>query len=219
MDKYQTITSILEKLRDNDKAEREAAYMRNKFKFYGIPAPKRRAAYKEFLTQEKNNKVIDWDFINKCWDDEHREMQYFVKDYLETMQKYLTYDDIPQLERFIRTKQWWDSIDGLDRIIGSIAFNDSRINGLMLQWSTDRDFWVRRIAIDHQLCRKDKTDIALLEQILVNNFGSKEFFINKAIGWSLRDYSKTNPAWVRSFIDKYRDKMSALSIREGSKYI
>lgn len=60
----------------------------------------------------------------------------------------------------------------------------------MLKWSTDEDFWLRRIAINHQICRKDKTDMVLLEKILLNNFGSSEFFINKAIGWSLRDYSK-----------------------------
>jgi 3-methyladenine DNA glycosylase AlkD len=89
----------------------------------------------------------------------------------------------------------------------------------MLAWSTDEDFWLRRIAIDHQLCRKDKTNTELLEQILINNFGSSEFFINKAIGWSLRDYSKTNPQWVKTFIEKYKDKMNKLSIKEASKYI
>ena len=112
-----------------------------------------------------------------------------------------------------------DTIDGLDRIVGNIAFFDERINNLMLEWSTDDDFWVRRIAIDHQLCRKDKTNTQLLEKILVNNFGSSEFFINKAIGWSLRDYSKTNPDWVRNFVETYKDKMDKLSIREASKYL
>lgn len=62
------------------------------------------------------------------------------------------------------------------------VFKDERINDLMLEWSKDEDFWVRRIAIDHQLCRKEKTNTKLLEAILVNNFGSNEFFINKAIG-------------------------------------
>jgi len=89
----------------------------------------------------------------------------------------------------------------------------------MLKWSVDEDFWVRRVAIDHQLGRKEKTNTDLLEKILTNNFGSKEFFINKAIGWALRDYSKTNPDWVRYFIGKYKNKMDKLSIREGSKYI
>lgn len=72
---------------------------------------------------------------------------------------------------------------------------------------------------NHQLCRKEKTNTELLEKIIVNNFGSNEFFINKAIGWSLRDYSKTNPKWVKEFVGKYKDKMDKLSIKEASKYI
>jgi len=89
----------------------------------------------------------------------------------------------------------------------------------MLEWSTDEDFWMRRIAIDHQLCRKERTNTELLEKILVNNFGSSEFFINKAIGWSLRDYFKTNQDWVRNFVETHKDKMDKLSIREASKYL
>ena len=84
----------------------------------------------------------------------------------------LTYDDVPHIKKYIKTNQWWDTIDELDRIVGNIAFFDERINNLMLEWSTDDVFWVRRIAIDHQLCRKDKTNTQLLEKILVNNFGS-----------------------------------------------
>lgn len=89
----------------------------------------------------------------------------------------------------------------------------------MLDWSKDNDFWVRRIAINHQLSRKEQTDTNLLETIIINNFGSDEFFINKAIGWSLREYSKTNPKWVREFVNKYQSKMSKLSIKKASKYI
>ena len=89
----------------------------------------------------------------------------------------------------------------------------------MLQWSVDPDFWVRRIAIDHQLGRKEQTDTQLLEKILLNNLGSTEFFINKAIGWSLREYFKTNPEWVRDFLKAHRTRMNPLSIREASKYI
>lgn len=140
-------------------------------------------------------------------------------DYLVAMQKFLTRDDVPHIKKYIQSKQWWDTIDGLNRIVGNIAFIDDRINNLMLQWSTDEDFWVRRIVIDHQLCRKEKTNTELLEKILVNNLGSSEFFINKEIGWSLRDYSRTNHEWVREFVEVHRDKMDKLSIREASKYI
>ena len=78
---------------------------------------------------------------------------------------------------------------------------------------------MRRIAIDHQLLRKGDTDTELLADILQANFGSGEFFIDKAIGWALRDYSKTSPEWVRGFIEDHRGRMSALSIREASKYL
>ena len=122
---------------------------------------------------------------------------------------------IPEMQRpFV-----WDSIDNFDTIIGQIGLTDQRVDDLMLEWSLDDDFWLRRLAIDHQLGRKEKTNTILLEKILVNNLNSHEFFINKAIGWILRDYSKTNPQWVRDFIQQYHEKMAKLSIKEGSKYI
>lgn len=196
-----------------------AKYMRNLFVFYGLPTPKRKAIYKDFLKKEKKIKIIDWEFLDKCYEDEHREFQYLVSDYLITMNKFLTYEDIPKIKKYIKTKQWWDTIDFLDRVIGEIGLRDKRVDDLMLEWSKDDDFWVRRIAIDHQLCRREKTNTELLEKIIVNNFGSDEFFINKAIGWALRDYSKTNPLWVKEFISKYQNKMNNLSIKEASKYI
>ncbi|HIW32924.1 MAG TPA: DNA alkylation repair protein [Candidatus Paenibacillus intestinavium] len=70
-----------------------------------------------------------------------------------------------------------------------------------------------------QQARKEKTNADLLALIITNNLGQTEFFINKAIGWSLRDYSKTNPQWVRAFIEKYREQLAPLSIREVSKYL
>ena len=128
-------------------------------------------------------------------------------------------EDIPKIKEYITKKEWWDTIDCFDAIIGEIGLRDHHVDDFMLEWSMDEDFWLRRIAIDHQLSRKEQTKEDLLEQIIVNNLGSREFFINKAIGWSLREYSKTNPTWVKEFIDKYKDKLDKLSIREASKYI
>ena len=219
MNKYLEIKITFEENRNDEKAFHMSKYMKDKFKYYGIATPYRRAICKNLFKQEKNNQKIDWEFLDLCYMDEYREMQYLVVDYLETMQKYITYDDIPKLENYVKVKQWWDTIDGFDKIIGNLVFIDDRINDLMLKWSISDDLWFRRIAIDHQLAMKDKTNTNLLEKIIINNFGSKEFFINKAIGWSLREYSKTNPEWVKKFIHKYKDDMSNLSIKEASKYI
>ena len=219
MDKYLKLKRIFEEYEDEDKAKEMAHYMRDKFIFYGIPSSVRKECYKEIIKDDKKKEMIDWDFLDKCYNDNHREFQYFVNDYLIAMQKYLSYDDIPKIEKYIKDKEWWDTIDFQDKIIGNIGLSDKRVDDLMLMWSTADDIWLRRIAIDHQNGRKDKTNTELLEKIIVNNLGSEEFFINKAIGWSLRDYSKVNPNWVRNFISKYKDKMDKISIKEASKYI
>ena len=219
MDKYSKIKQLFEQNRDEENAIKMSKYMRDLFKFYGIPTPIRKSLYKDLLKEEKAKKTIDWNFLDKCYEDDYREFQYLALDYIENMQKFLNYDDVPKLYKYIKSKQWWDTIDRFDRIVGNIAFKDDRINDLMLKWSKDEDFWLRRIAIDHQLGRKDKTNTKLLEQILINNFGSDEFFINKAIGWSLRDYSKTNPDWVKDFLNKYENKMNKISLKEAYKYI
>ena len=219
MNKYGEIKQRFESMEDKGNASSMSKYMRNLFIFYGLPTPKRKALYKDIIKEEKKQKKIDWEFLDQCYEDEHREFQYVVCDYLIAMNDFLTYEDIPKIKTYAQTKQWWDTIDCLDRVIGEIGLRDQRVDALMIEWSQDDDFWIRRIAIDHQLCRKEKTDTELLEKILVNNFGSDEFFINKAIGWALRDYSKTNPDWVRAFIDKYKDQMDKLSIKEASKYI
>lgn len=201
-----------------DDAVAMKAYMKNKFEFLGVKTPVRRKLTKTFFKQQ-TDLVIDWNFINEAWNYPYRKLQYTALDYLEIRKKLLTPSDLPRLKKLAQTKSWWDTIDFLDRLVGSIIARFPETKEIILSWSCDKDFWLRRLAIDHQLLRKEKTDTELLEKILVNNLGQTEFFINKAIGWALRDYSKTNLDWVRDFIQRHRAEMAALSIREGSKYL
>ena len=213
------VEELLENLKavaNPDDAVAMKAYMKNKFEFLGVKTPARRKLAKNFCKQQTDS-VIDWVFINESWDNPYRELQYAALDYLEIRKKLLTPSDLPRLKKLAQTKSWWDTIDFLDRLVGSIIARFPETKEIILSWSCDKDFWLRRLAIDHQLLRKEETDTELLEKILVNNLGQTEFFINKAIGWALRDYSKTNPDWVRDFIEWNRAAMAALSIREGSK--
>ncbi|WP_367719353.1 DNA alkylation repair protein [Lactobacillus gasseri] len=217
--KYQRLRKKLIENSDPELARQMESYMRNKFKFYGLKTPERRKSSHDFIKLEKPNKKIDWKFLDQAWVDEHREAQYFVCDYLIALEKYLKFEDIDHIFNYVKSKQWWDTIDSLIKPIGNIGLRDDRVNDLMLAWSKDDDFWVRRVAIEHQLLRKEKMNVELLNAILENNLGSSEFFINKAIGWALRDYSKTNPDWVKNFISKHHTGMATLSIKEGSKYL
>ena len=215
---YPTLTRLLTPLSDPVRAVQMQAYMKNRFPFLGIPKPRLTTALKPHL-KAAAREGVDWQTIDACWQAEAREYQYAALELLRAAQRHLTPADLPRLHRLITAKSWWDTIDFLDRIVGDIALRYPEINAVILKWSVDENIWLRRVAIDHQLLRKEKTDTELLAQILDNNLEQSEFFINKAIGWALRDYSKTNPEWVREYIKIRHEKMAALSIREATKYL
>ena len=216
--KIEDLIPILEAATVPEKIPDMEAYMKNKFSFLGVQKPILKKIEREFFKLFIKN-PIDWTFVEECWQQPYREFQYIAMDYLDKKKKELRPEDFPKLKQLAQTKSWWDSIDQLDLIIGEITFTYPETKQVMLDWSKDQDFWLRRIAIDNQLMRKEKTDTDLLEKVILNNLGQSEFFINKAIGWSLRNYSKVNPDWVGAFIDRYREQLSPLSIREGSKYL
>ena len=200
-------------------AESMSKYMKDKFRFLGVRATTRTEIYKKYFPDTRKTKIIDWDFVESCWNKEEREFQYVVVYYLKAMQKFLKREDISKLKYLIVTKSWWDTVDLLAKVIGSLVIRIEGYDKIMLEWSKDSNIWLRRVAILYQLSLKDKVDEIILDKILVDNLGDNEFFINKAVGWALRDYSKFNPEWVREFIKKNKDNMANLSIREASKYI
>ena len=194
-------------------------YMQDKFRFLGVRGATRTEIYKKYFPDARKTKTIDWDFVENCWNKEEREFQYVVVYYLKAMQKFLKREDISRLKYLIVTKSWWDTVDLLAKVVGSLIIRIKGYDQIMLEWSKDSNIWLRRVAILYQLSLKDKVDKQVLDEILVNNLGDSEFFINKAVGWALRDYSKYNPEWVREFIKKNKENMANLSIREASKYI
>lgn len=218
MNHYEFINSI--KTYENlNKSEKMSAYMRGKFEFLGINAPLRYALEKEYFKELKTSRKIDWDFVEILWKEEQREFQYIATDYLNNMKNYLKYEDLDKLYKLIKSKSWWDSVDNFPRLISKIVDIDKNTNTAMGKWSRDGNLWIRRVSIIYQLHRKDKTNEEFLKRNILNNLNGNEFFINKAIGWALRDYSKYNSAFVREFIDENRENLSTLSIKEASKYL
>ena len=170
----------LEAAKDLEKAGPMEAYMRNQFPFLGIAGPERNARYKKYFPSAKKTKIIDWDFVGTCWEKEPREYQYVAANYLKTMQSYLTENDLPKLERLVVTKSWWDTVDILDRVVGSLVADHSELEEVILKWSLSDNMWLRRVAIDHQLLRKEKTNVQLMEKILLNNLDQTEFFYQQS---------------------------------------
>lgn len=215
---YQGIFEELEKMQDNKQGAKMSAYMQDRFPFLGVPKPALKKHIKPYL-QKSRKLEFDWEFVNLCWEKPYREAQYIAIEYLLLHKNMLLDTDINKIQELITKKSWWETVDNLDTVIGNIIFKYPYLKEEMRKWSKLDNIWLRRVSIDFQQKYKEKTDDVLLEEIICNNLGSNEFFINKAIGWSLRDYSKINPYWVRSFLVRYKDVLSTLSMKEASKYL
>ncbi len=215
---YDGLFEQMEALRNDTQAQKMSAYMQNRFPFLGLPKPVLEKIRKPVLGKSKPLS-FDWDFVFMCWEKPYREAQYVGVAYVQLHEQQLGIDDMENLKRLITEKSWWETVDSLDAVCGTLVMKYPALKATMLDWSRADNLWLRRTAIDFQQRFKENTDTQLLEEIIVNNLHSNEFFINKAIGWSLREYSKGNAQWVRDFLDRHADGLSALSRKEASKYL
>ena len=216
---FEDIHQALAGRSDPEKAKPMKAYMRNQFDYFGLKSPEMREAQKPFLAAARQQKTIDWGLIQELWEAPQRELQYFAISYLHTLKHHLTSGDLPKIRILIQQKSWWDTVDSLHALVGYLVRQNESLKPVMLDWAEDPDFWVRRAAIDHQLGFKQATDSELLKAIILKNLGSREFFINKAIGWSLRNFAWNNPQWVIGFLREYGEKLAPLSYREAAKHL
>lgn len=123
---------------------------------------------------------------------------------------------LPVYEEMIRSGAWWDFVDGLaHRLCDLLLGHRDMMSGVLRDWSRDEDFWIRRASITAQLKAKAYTDTGLLRDVIEANLADPEFFVRKAIGWSLREYAKTDPGWVRAFVAEHGVGLSPLSRREA----
>ncbi|MDR3561924.1 MAG: DNA alkylation repair protein [Negativicutes bacterium] len=215
---YENVINLFYQNRNPERAIAMAAYMKNNFPFLGIPKPERSALGQGFIHLAKKGPSIDWDFVFRLWELPEREFQYIAVDYLLALKSLLQKDDLAKLEVLTTRKSWWDTVDSLATITGVLcARYPELIADHIVRWAEAENIWLVRISILFQLKYKEKTDPELLSHIICRNSSTKEFFINKAIGWALREYSKTNSEWVKTFIESV--PLHPLSVREGGKYI
>ena len=210
--------STYREAKNPEKAPGMKAYMKHKFEYLGLQKPVRAELQKDFLREQKGTKKINWDIVWTLWDQPEREFQYLALDYIDTLMAFLETNDIFKIEKLITTKSWWDSVDGTVVMTGCLNHKYPELKTTVItHWINEENIWLKHISIIFQLKYKSDTDTEFLSKVILANCGTKEFFINKAIGWALREYSKTNPDWVRKFIADH--ELHSLSIREGSKYI
>lgn len=211
-----SIQDALQPLADAGRAQAMAAYMKGKFDFLGVPTPARRLATLPVMRAFTGNPLAA---ARELWALSAREYQYVAVDLLRRQNKRLASNDLPMLETLVQDKSWWDTVDGLAPTIGAIVAREPQLVSRMDDLIGAPDFWLRRVALLHQLDWKENTDAARLFDYCLRCADEREFFIRKAIGWALRQYARTDPAAVRHFLDTQRARLSGLSFREGAKHL
>lgn len=205
---------------DPERAEKQKAYMKGQFEYYGITAPIQKNLVKEFkneyglLPETDKEEIVRW-----CWDQPQREWQYFAMDMLGRTVKKESEDIVDLYEELIVAKSWWDTIDYIaSNLVGPyFKIYPDNINHRTSKWMGSGNIWLQRTCLLFQLKYKDDLDTDLLESFIEPLRTSKEFFIRKAIGWILREYSKTNPDYVNKFVEN--NELSGLSHREALKWL
>lgn len=214
------LRTAFELLGDKEIAAEQSRYMKNMFPFFGLKTPERSAVVKGYIKEhgvppfEKLEEVL-----KACYKQPEREFHYTAIHLASLYMKKHAKEMIPLMEYLITNNSWWDTVDGTSSACVRPLFklHSELLDKLSWKWVKSNNMWLQRSALIAQLGYKNDTDEKVLYRNIKALYGGKEFFINKAIGWALREYSKTHRQQVIDFMAA--NKLHPLSVREGSKYL
>ena len=211
---------------DPERAVGQQRYMKSAMPFLGLTSPGRREVVRPVLADPAlrlDSRPAFERAVRSLWEGaEFREERYAALDLLRhrAYRSWRDPDLMPLVEHLVVTGAWWDLVDELASVVGEVLLIDPEGEGLrMRDWAERDDLWLRRSAIISQLKHGDDTDTRLLADVIEPNLDDPEFFIRKAIGWALRQYARTDPVWVRAFVDRHTHRISGLSRREALKHL
>lgn len=216
------VQQALQKAANPTKAGAMARYMKTGMPFYGVPRPDlrliERAMRKQFVHATQREYASN---VRALWALPHREEKYLAISLARAGKSFITPASMSLYEQMIREGAWWDFVDEIAaHLVGKVLLDHRKATRPVLdRWIDDDEMWIRRTAILSQLTHKYQTDERQLFDYCRSRMDETEFFIRKAIGWALRQYSYTAPDAVRKFLLKHRDRLSGLSYREGAKQL
>jgi 3-methyladenine DNA glycosylase AlkD len=195
------------------------AYLRNQFEFFGLKAPLRRELTKNVIKNWRSYSFQEAiEIAKKLLRMQEREFHYASIELLSKYKKDWDHQLLAMMTYYTRHNAWWDTIDSASSKLLEPYFSKSGPNlQLLAKWNASSNFWQVRLSIIWQLHQKENTNPEILLNAILPHLQSKEFFIQKAIGWALRAYAKYNPEWVINITENYT--LPALSKREALKHL
>ncbi|MCR1784369.1 DNA alkylation repair protein [Nocardioides carbamazepini] len=214
------VRTTLRAAADASLAPGQQAYMKSAMPFLGVRGPEVRRLTRALVREQAvREPAVLVAAARELWDDAtHREERYAAAAILGLRPLKGDLSLVPFHEHIARTGAWWDHVDeAAGRVADLHDAHPVETAQTVLRWSTDDFLWVRRLAILSQLGRKERVDRDLLTTLIEPNLADPDFFIRKAIGWSLREVARRHPAWVRAYADSH--DLSPLSRREALKHL
>jgi len=214
------LTHIYSAHADPDNSFQMSRYMKGKFVFFGIKTDQRRLLSAPFLQKEKRPPYdMLPEVVHECWEAPQREIQYTACDLVLTYKKEYRFETLELAEYMITRKSWWDTVDVIAKHVAGrvLKIFPAERGPAVEKWMNSGNLWLQRTALLFQLGYKQDTDRELLVSLIERLKGSDEFFIRKAIGWALREYSRIDPVFVEQYISSA--SLSGLSAQEGMKRI
>ena len=204
-----------------NKANQEpmANYMKNHFIFLGVKSEERKKQSKELIRDSKKLPQEElFELITSLYNREEREYQYVAIDICCANVKRMSWEELRKYAYLVEEKAWWDSVDAWRKNFGLlIKYQPNVKQDVFNYFYQHENSWMRRVSITLQLMEKDNTDVELLAKAIRYDLETNEFFIQKAIGWSLRQYSKMSPEWVLNFIKE--NELTPFAEKEALKTI
>ena len=216
------VSESLAEVAEPEKAGPMAAYMKTGMPFYGVQEASRVPILRKVVRSGAPLDRAEYNRnVSALWALPHREEKYIALGYARAFDQYVDHANVALHRRLIAEGAWWDFTDEIATKLVGRALEKERVQvtPTMRQWIGDDERWIRRTSIICQLGHKSGTDTDLLSAACVSNLADQDFFIRKAIGWSLREHSKTDPDWVRTFVAECGTELSSLSRREATKYL
>lgn len=216
----QPLQLAFEQHADAERALAMAAYMKHNFKYYGIKSPIRKAITSEFFKPFKDIEMKEIEkTVKEMWAKNEREWHYAAMDLLVLNKKKWNEKSIQLFEYLLLRNAWWDSVDLIAAHMVGAYFKNYPENrtSILDKWINSENMWLQRVCLIFQLGYKKETDVEYLREAILQLNHSKQFFIQKAIGWALRQYAKVNPEFVLRFVEV--NELKPLSKREAIKNI
>ncbi len=205
---------------DPEAAAAMAAYMKTTQPFFGVKRPQRVPIERHLAKTSAPSSQREYEAtVLALWEQPEREMQYTALSVARKWKTFVTSSSLPLYLRLVREGGWWDLVDELAaHLVGRVWQRERAVVGPLADtWIDDDDLWIRRTALIGQIRHKHETDAARLFDYCRRRCDERAFFIRKAIGWALREYSYVAPDQVIAFLEAHRDQLSGLSLREASK--